>query len=187
MLNFESSIQLTRPSPNGATIKRMLDKADVAQRLVEEMDRVGVSPARLAEKTGVTIQAIYGWTSTGRFARKHYDAFRGAGFDLGYILTGQRTPSAVAEADTELPSLSQHDLDLIAGYRTLTAELQTAVWSIIDDHLRRQHPELAKAMGPRDIPRSLSAEPRLRTKQILAQNKPQPVKPAPARPKKEPR
>ncbi len=87
----------------------MLDKADVAQRLVEEMDRVGVSPARLAEKTGVTIQAIYGWTSTGRFARKHYDAFRGAGFDLGYILTGQRTPSAVAEADTELPSLSQHD------------------------------------------------------------------------------
>ncbi len=68
----------------------MLDKADVAHRLVEEMQRTSVTPARLAEKTGVTIQAIYGWTSTGRFARRHFDALRALGFDLAYLLTGER-------------------------------------------------------------------------------------------------
>ena len=154
----------------------MLDKSDVGKRLAEEMDLKGVGAARLAEKTQVTIQAIYGWTSTGRFSRRHYAEFKKAGLDLTYILTGDRSiqspPSGHTQKLDGVPQgLSQSDLDLLAGYRTLTQELQTTVWDIIDGHMRRQHPDLAKALGPRDIARSITAEPRIITKQIVAKSK----------------
>lgn len=161
--------------------------------LLAKMKLAGVKKVHLARECGVTEQAVSQWFKTGRVEKRNLAiAARMAGTSIDELLMGAdgervSEPAGGYAAEEQVPTLSQHDLDLIAGYRTLTAELQTAVWSIIDDHLRRQHPELAKAMGPRDIPRSLSAEPRLRTKQILAQNKPQPVKPAPARPKKEPR
>lgn len=91
MLNFESSIRLTRPRAAGPKIKRMLVKAGIAERLTEEMLRCSVSPARLAERCGVSIQAIEGWQKTGRFHRKHQAALADTGMDVNYIVLGKRT------------------------------------------------------------------------------------------------
>lgn len=177
MLNASSSVRLTRRPQAGRIIKPMLDKSDIGKRFAEECRRLRLSSARIAEKTGVTIQAVYGWIATGRIARKHHATFKGLGIDVAYLLTGERReilpPQSVSDDN---PKLSQSDLDLLAGYRTLTQELQTAVWDIIDSHMRRQHPDLAKALGRRDIAKSLSAEPRIATKQIIAQSRTTPTK-----------
>lgn len=167
----------------------MLYKLEVMAQLLAKMKAAGVRKVDLARECEVSEQAVSQWFKTGRIDKRNLAvAARLSGTTVDELIMGRPAPEPTDDSPSAtLPSLTQHDLDLIAGYRTLTEELQTAVWSIIDDHLRRQHPDLAKAMGPRDIKRSLSAEPRLRTKQILAQGKPSPAKPAPLRPKKEPR
>lgn len=67
-------------------------KADVGRRLASELERLSLSQTMLAERTGVTLQAVNGWLRDGRFARKHYDTLRAAGVDLAWVLTGIGEP-----------------------------------------------------------------------------------------------
>ena len=140
-----------------------------------------ISRAALAKSVGCTQQAVGQW-ERGDIKEISAERLRLTAKQLGcsieYLLTGDKPESVASDpAADHVGKLSQNDLDLLAGYRTLTEELQTAVWDIIDSHMRRQHPDLVKALGRRDIAKSLAAEPNIRTTQIITQSR-RPPKPA---------
>lgn len=81
--------------------------------------------------------------------------------------------------------LNQDDLDLLDGYARLSDDKRTAIWDIIDGHLRQLDPTLDRLLGPRNVQRSKSAEPGLIAAQAIERAKGAPAAKGPSRKKKD--
>lgn len=81
----------------------------------------------------------------------------------------QEPASSYTTRTHELGELTQADIDIVLGYRSLSDEVRTSVWDLIDGYLRRKNPALAAVLGPRNVTHSKRAEARLVTRQIIKQ------------------
>lgn len=63
---------------------------------------------------------------------------------------------------------------LLRGYSTLSDADKTKVWDILDAHLRELEPGISQFLGPRDVAKSRSIEPKLITGQIISRVQPPP-------------
>jgi transcriptional regulator with XRE-family HTH domain len=121
-----------------------------------------------------------GWESQSRISNYEKDVREPTLADLSHIAKACRTSVAdiVRAAETQLESdltdgrrLTQDELDLLDGYALLPDDMKTAVWSIIDGHIRTLDPRLSQLLGVRDVRRSKLAEPGLVVAQIVARAK----------------
>lgn len=92
---------------------------------------------------------------------------------------------AIDEKDSLTRQLTQDEADLLAGYARLSLDKKTAIWDIIDGHLRQLDPTLDKLLGPRDVRRSKAAEPRLIAAQAIERAKKSPAAKGAARKRKD--
>lgn len=89
----------------------MLDRLELARRIREAMDKADpkVSSAALATKCGVTPQAVHGWRTTGRVAKRYLEAIAGmTRRPLEYFLGNDVAPSnATFDGITEGEALAR--------------------------------------------------------------------------------
>lgn len=72
---FRSNVKHCLTRGRGDDNKPMLDAQELARRLVKAMDEAEpkITGAALAEACGVTPQAVSGWRTDGRFAKRHLE------------------------------------------------------------------------------------------------------------------
>ncbi|ACY32683.1 helix-turn-helix domain-containing protein [Comamonas thiooxydans] len=98
---------------------------NIATRLKEVREQLGLSQQALAERCGVSARSQRNYESGERLPDAAYLAeLQQLGIDLDYVLTGHRTPS--------VPALDAKERDLIDSYRRCEPEakailVQTAV------------------------------------------------------------
>lgn len=74
----------------------MLDRVELARRIVEAMDKASpkVTSAALAAKCKVTPQAVHGWRKTGRVAKRYLEVISAmTSRPLEYFLGNELTPA----------------------------------------------------------------------------------------------
>lgn len=94
--------------------------------------------------------------------------------DLEYLVTGRakaaRSPDSIAAVADNGPApymKRQEEQDFLDAYRALTSDQRDAVWGVIDGFIRLAHPEVDRALGPRDLARARRAEAKLITTDIV--------------------
>lgn len=111
----------------------------IGDRLREERDRLGLSQPKLAAIAGTTKQTLFSW-ETGKTAPDGFQlsALGGAGVDLLYVLTGQRSGSA----------LSPEEQTVLSFYRSASKEVQrAALGALIGANAPAQAPSQLNQMG----------------------------------------
>ena len=100
-----------------------LDNKTIGARLAEERKRLGLSQTDVRLRTGVGKNAQINYESGVTFPDAGYLALlHGAGFDLMYILTGDRSP--------EVP-LNPELQNLLDAYESAPLELRRAVFGVL--------------------------------------------------------
>ena len=109
----------------------MLDgeRQGLAARLREALRGSGVTNAKIAERCGVTVQAVTGWLRDGKIARRHIPTIAAAtSRDIAWLMSGKGEPLAPElEANTS-PGPPLRHLPLISW-------VQAGTWTEIEDPL----------------------------------------------------
>jgi len=140
----------------------MLDKMETVALLAKAMRRKGVKQVDLANECDVSEQAVAQWFKTGRISKPNLArSARLCDISVEELLTGDKPKAIPAPQPAPQTEFSQDESDLVEAYRALPQEQRDAVWTLIDAFVRSTHPEVDRALGPRDPARSRRIEPRL--------------------------
>ena len=99
-------------------------------RLVEELKRV--SPPVIAKETGIARATVYNWMEKGNVPMDKLALLEGAGADVNYILTGQRSGAAMPVPAPGTQPLARDEEILLDNYRNSPPDAQVVIKAASD-------------------------------------------------------
>lgn len=116
----------------------------VCLRLREEREALGLGQQEIAAALGVSLKTVGRWEKQIAIPSDKLTCLSGLGFDVGYVLTGERRPtpeSSLSDREREIIGLMRRmsEADRLTLYRTATAlAATTAEPPAAGDSLSRQ-------------------------------------------------
>lgn len=119
--------------------KPLITGAELGEKIKKALQAAGKSQGELADALGVTRQAVYGWTKTGRIRKPRMQALAEfTGKDLDYFLTDSDRNNLTKVA------LSEDDARAVRSFLTAPPELKN-LWRAVAEKNDKRLVQIVKA------------------------------------------